>query len=167
MRLLKAVAAMIVICSSQSLRAEELRATCFEATTSGDAIINCLKASVAVETAQLRVLREIRNLIGRSLSKSMVTTATNTELATRQLEVIARALQVDGGRAGTNLFVNDLSNIESSIFDCPTGDCAEDAKIAADHICRQLNYASQYSFKFVASEGDPAVNQMLWVVCRP
>lgn len=167
MRLLAATMAIMLTCASQSLSARDLRVVCFEATTSGDAIINCLKASVALERAQLQVLRDIREIISRSLNASMATTASNTSEASRQLEIIARALQIGGGGPGTYLFVNDLTNVDNSEFDCPTGDCAEDARIAAEQICQQLNYAGQYSFKFKASEEDPAINRMQWLVCRP
>lgn len=167
MRLLAAAIAMILICSGQPLKARDLRTTCFEATTSGDAIINCLKASVVLERAQLQVLRDIREIMSRSLNTSMATTASNTNEASRQLEIIARALQIDGGRPGTYLFVNDLSNVDNGEFDCPTGDCAEDARSAAEQICQQLNYAGQHSFDFQPVEEDPAINRMQWVVCRP
>ncbi len=167
MRLFALVAILALLWSDRSGHAQDVSTACLRATTSGDAIINCLKASVVLQRAQLRVLRDIREAINRSFNRSMATTASNTARANQQLEVIARALQANGGRPGTYLFVNDLTNVDGSVFDCPTGDCAEDAKVAAEQICRQLNYAGQHSFDFGVSEEDAAVNRMQWVVCRP
>ncbi|MGI9383451.1 MAG: hypothetical protein ACR2PO_09880 [Methyloligellaceae bacterium] len=147
---------------------QSLYKLCLRADTSGDATINCQRALMLLEQKQLEVLLDIRRLIARGTNRSIAETVKNTGLANRQLSSIARALQQRRPGPSSHLFVSDLREVGGSVLECPDGDdCGEEARAAADGICRKFGYGGQHAHEFAPQDEPPETIRVKWVVCRP
>lgn len=166
MRLIVGVAILAIFGWSQSGQARDLSRACLRSTSAGDATINCLKASVLLQRAQLQALRNIHDAIARSSNRATAVTNANAVRTQQALELMTKTLQAGGTQAVTYPFIDDFKTIKDSSFDCLSGDCAKDAQIIAERICRQLNFAGQHAFDFKDSENADAPKRMQWVACR-
>lgn len=166
MRVTLGVAILAILAGSHSALAQDLTRACLRSTSAGGATINCLKASVLLQRAQLQELRNLREALARSTERSVAATNAAAARTGRVLDSVARTLQAGGGPTATYPFIDDLSAIKGSTFACPSGDCAADAKVAADRVCRQLKFAGQHAFDFEDSDDLDAPKRMRWVACR-
>lgn len=160
------VAILVIFGWIQSGQAQDISRACLRSTSAGGASINCLKASVLLQRAQLQALRNIRDAIARSSNRSTAVANTNAVRTQQALELMTKSLQAVVTQTVTYPFINDLTTIKGRSFDCLSGECAKDAKVVAERICRQLNFAGQHAFQFEDGENVDAPKRMQWVACR-
>ena len=165
MRVLTAAAILALLWSGSMAQAQDLSRACLRSTTAGDATINCLKSSVLLQRAQLQVLRDLRVLLAQTSQQSIAAANVNAERTNQSLAAIAQTLRSAGTPTVTYPFIDDLENMQGAVFDCLSGDCAKDARSAANQICRQLKFAGQYAFDFTDGEDNDAPKRMRWVAC--
>lgn len=166
MRVILGAAILVLLIGSPGVLAQDLTRACLRSTSAGGATINCLKAAVLLQRAQLQELRNLRETLARSAERSVAATNAAAARTGRVLERMTRTLQAGGAQTATYPFIDDLTAVKGSTFACPSGDCAADAKVAADRICRQLNFAGQHAFDFEDSDDLDAPKRMRWVACR-
>lgn len=166
MRVILGAAILAILAGSQAAQAQDLTRACLRSTSAGGASINCLKASVLLQRAQLQELRNLREALARSTERSVAATNAAAARTGRAIARMTGAIQAGGGPTTTYPFIDDLSAIKGSTFACPSGDCAADAKVAADRVCRQLNFAGQHAFDVEDSDDLDNPKRLRWVACR-
>ncbi len=166
MKLVTIAALLFILGLGQPGKAQDLSTACLREVRIGDATITCLKASVLLQREQLQVLLTIRDLLAEVSLKSQAANSANARRNNIALERIARLLEERNERSSEFLFVNDLGNVDDIEFDCPTGDCAEDARQVADRICQRFEFSGQHAFHFSEAEDTASPNRMQWIVCR-
>lgn len=166
MRLVTITAVLLILGSGHSGNARDLSTACLREVRIGDATITCLKASVLLQREQLQLLRSIRDLLAQLPLRSVAVNSANSGRNNVALERIARLLEEGNEQSSEFLFVNDLRNVEGIEFDCPTGDCDEEARLVADQICQRLKFSAQHAFHFSDAEDTASLNLMQWIVCR-
>ena len=157
-----------VLAVLQSAQGQTVREKCLIATNTGDAIINCQKASMLLQEKQLRILSNIRQLLVEKTNRTLAQTTKNTALANRQLQEIANSLRSQGAMPMNYLFVSDLRDVDGSVVECEDGaQCGEEAIVAAEQICRKFGYAGQRAHEFENLGEKKDTLRIKWVVCRP
>lgn len=147
---------------------QTVREKCLIATNTGDAIINCQKASLLLQEKQFKILSNIRQLLVDKTNRTLAQTARNTALANRQLQDIANSLKSQEAMTMNNLFVSDLRDVGGSVVECEAGaECSEEAIVAADQICRKFGYAGQRAHEFENLDETKDTLRIKWVVCKP
>ena len=166
MRLVTIAAACLMLLPGLPVSARDLASACLREVRIGDATITCLKASVILQREQLQLLLSIRELLAERSLSSVAVNSANSDRNSVALDRIARLLEERNEQQTEFLFVNELRNVDGKDFDCPTGDCAEDARQVADQICQGFEFSGQHAFHFSEAEDTASPNRMQWVVCR-
>lgn len=159
-----ALVGVCLLALSAPAGAQNIQSQCLSATTSGDAIINCMKASILLQREQTRLTRELLKALTRRTNPSLRDAVRNTAVSKSLLERIAGSLLVENKRAAPVSFFGDLSQFADRNLTCSQYEpCEELAPKAADKICKRLGFALQQAHAFESLE---AGARLTWVVCR-
>ena len=122
MRLATIAAACLMLLPGPPVSARDLTSACLREVRIGDATITCLKASVLLQREQLQLLFSIRDLLEELSLRSVVVNSANSDRNNVALDRIAKLLEERNRQQTEFLFVNELRNVDSTDFECPTGD---------------------------------------------
>lgn len=167
MRVLAALALSLTLITPFEAYGQSIRSKCLSATNSGDATINCQKASYLLQQKQLEVLFEIRDVIAERSNRTLSAIATNTASTTGALKSIMQILE-PWSRGPANYFVvRQPQDITETRFECiQEVSCEDEAKTIADELCKRLGFTNSHAQEFDRRNIAKGQSRITWVVCR-